>query len=80
MAVHRPTGRANGLNNQESKYVFNYPVHSGVFTWQGALAHSLIARTRVGALERYQRDPYATWDLYAACNGARFGRSCNSAT
>ena len=64
-------GAQSGLNNQESKYVFNYPVHSGVVTWQAALPHSLIARTRVGALERYQRDPYATWDIYAAYNGAR---------
>jgi iron complex outermembrane recepter protein len=64
-------GAQNALNDLQSKYVFNYPVHSGIFSWQGAFAHGLIARTRIGALQRYQRDPYGLWDLYGAWNRSR---------
>ena len=49
-----------------SKYVFNYPVHSAVASWQGLLPGGLAARTRVGMLERFARDPYATWDASIA--------------
>lgn len=49
-----------------TKYTFNYPEHSGVASWQGALPGGLIGRTRLGVLARRARDPYAVWDLYAA--------------
>jgi iron complex outermembrane receptor protein len=45
-----------------SKYVFNYPIHNGQVVWQGPLGEQLIARTRIGVIERYARDPYAVWD------------------
>lgn len=64
-------GAQNALSGLQSKYVFNYPVHSGVVSWQGAFAHGLIARTRIGALQRYQRDPYGLWDVYGAWNRSR---------
>jgi iron complex outermembrane receptor protein len=47
-----------------SRYVFNYPSHSGVASWQGLLPGGLTARTRIGALQRHARDPYALWDVY----------------
>lgn len=48
-----------------SKYVFNYPVHSGVVSWQGALGRVVAARTRIGVIERYGSGAYAIWDASA---------------
>ncbi len=48
-----------------TKYAYNYPVHSGVFSWTASLGH-YTARTRLGALERRGRDPYAVWDVSVA--------------
>ena len=45
-----------------SKYVFNYPIHNGQIVWQGPIGEQLVARTRIGVIERYARDPYAIWD------------------
>lgn len=45
-----------------SKYIFNYPAHSGVFAWTGSY-RGLAARTRIGALERLGRSPYGLWDI-----------------
>jgi iron complex outermembrane receptor protein len=64
-------GAQDAIGGQESKYVFNYPVHSGVFTWQGASSRGFVARTRIGVLQRYQRDFYGLWDVYAAVNRRR---------
>jgi iron complex outermembrane receptor protein len=49
-----------------SKYVFNYPVHSGVVSWTGSIRNEIAARTRVGAVDRVGRDPYALWDVALA--------------
>ena len=49
-----------------SRYVFNYPSQSAVAEWRGSFTHHLLARTRVGALNRRGRDPYALWDIYGA--------------
>ncbi len=51
-----------------TKYVMNYPVHSGIFAWTGS-AGKLTARTRLGALERRARSPYAVWDAALAWRG-----------
>jgi iron complex outermembrane receptor protein len=48
-----------------SKYVFNYPSECAVAEWRGSFSHGLLARTRVGALNRRGQDPYAIWDVYA---------------
>lgn len=49
-----------------TRYTFNYPTDSGVIAWQGAVGQSLVLRSRIGVLNRRERDPYALWDLYAA--------------
>jgi iron complex outermembrane receptor protein len=49
-----------------SRYVFNYPSQSAVAEWRGSFSHHLLARTRVGALNRRAADPYALWDIYGA--------------
>lgn len=53
-----------------TKYVMNYPIHSGVFTWTGT-AGKFTARTRLGAVERRARAPYAVWDAALAWRGRR---------
>ncbi len=49
-----------------SKYTFNYPVHSGVLEWRGSIAGLVVARTRIGVLDRLSTSPYAVWDASAA--------------
>jgi outer membrane receptor protein involved in Fe transport len=48
----------------------NYPVHSGLISWIGT-AGRLSARTRLGALERRARSPYAVWDASLAWRSRR---------
>lgn len=62
-ALHGAQASLGGLL---SKYTFNYPRHQGIVSWQGALGPALTARARLGALHRYQRDPYAVFDLFLA--------------
>ncbi len=65
-------GASAAFANAFSKYSFNYPIHSGVASWQARWRHGILTRTRVGALERYGRDPYAVVDFYAASTRGRF--------
>ncbi|MGH9662491.1 MAG: TonB-dependent receptor plug domain-containing protein, partial [Bryobacteraceae bacterium] len=60
----------DALQGVFSRYVFNFPAHSGVASWTGSW-RGLIARTRIGAMARRARDPYAVWDVYAAHSGGR---------
>lgn len=59
-------GAQDSLANVESRYAFNYPTHNATIAWTGKLPRGLEARTRVGALKRYQRDAYAVWDFAAS--------------
>jgi iron complex outermembrane receptor protein len=49
-----------------SKYTFYYPVHSGVVEWRGMVSHYVVARTRIGVVDRLSTSPYAVWDASAA--------------
>ena len=62
-------GTRAALGGLLSRYVFNYPSHSGVGSWQASLPGKLLARARVGAVKRGGRDPYAVVDLYVARGG-----------
>jgi len=64
-------GAQRELEGLMSKYVFNYPSDSAVVGWQAALPAGLLLRTRLGALNRRARDPYAVWDLYLASTHGR---------
>jgi iron complex outermembrane receptor protein len=64
------SGAQDALQDVVSRYVFNYPRHSGVASW-GTEIGGVAFRSRLGAFERYQRDPYAVWDLYAARSRGR---------
>jgi iron complex outermembrane recepter protein len=52
-------GAQSGLDGLQSEYVFNYPVNDAFVLWQGKLPGKLIARGRLGAVQRYDRDAYA---------------------
>ncbi len=47
-----------------SQYAFNFPSNQGVAAWRVSLPWGVIARTRVGALQRLGQDAYALWDVY----------------
>ena len=48
-----------------SKYTFNYPVQSALAQWRGSLGTHVIARTRIGIVNRLQHYPYTVWDASA---------------
>jgi iron complex outermembrane receptor protein len=54
-----------------TKYTFNYPTDSAEAAWQARLTKNLLVRSRLGALNRRGRDPYALWDVYAGYSGGR---------
>jgi iron complex outermembrane receptor protein len=73
-------GAQAALAGALSKYVFNYPVHNGLVSWQGTVATHIVARTRIGVTQRLEREPYGVWDLYAASTRGRvrpFGQVTN---
>jgi iron complex outermembrane receptor protein len=55
----------------ESEYAFWYPVQSGVVSWRANLPHGFLARSRVGALDRYGYKSYGLWDIYLARSTGR---------
>ena len=55
----------------ETKYTFNYPIHSGEVVWQATLASRVVVRTRIGALDRRSASTYALWDVNAAYTPGR---------
>ena len=59
-------GAQDALAGVFSRYTFNYPNHLGVAGWQSTLPGGVITRLRVGAVQRFGRDPYAVVDAYAA--------------
>ena len=59
----RLDGAQDVLNGFLSRYVFNYPTHSGIASWQAALPGGMAARSRLGVIQRYARDPYPVWDV-----------------
>ncbi|HTM48970.1 MAG TPA: TonB-dependent receptor [Bryobacteraceae bacterium] len=64
-------GVQDALAGAFSKYAFNYPSQSAIAAWQIALPWGLSARTRVGAVQRLERDPYGIWDAYLAYGRGR---------
>ena len=65
-------GAQDRLSGLLSKYVFNYPLRNVVLSWNAEVGRGLLVRSRVGSMRRYQRDPYALWDLFLGHAGTRF--------
>ena len=56
-------GNLQSLGGLQSEYISNYPVDDASVTWQGTLPGTLVARTRIGVINRFDKDPYALWDF-----------------
>jgi len=59
-------GAQQALQGLQSKYTFNYPTHDGLIAWNGRLPWKMTARSRLGVVDRYARDPYGLWDAAIA--------------
>jgi iron complex outermembrane receptor protein len=59
-------GAQETLAGLQTKYAFDYPSHDAVLAWNGQLPGRLVARTRLGVIDRYHRDSYALWDTAVA--------------
>jgi len=55
-------GAQSALGGLQSEYVFNYPSNDARVSWRGTLPGNFVARSRIGVVKRYGRDPYALWD------------------
>ena len=62
IAYTRVYSAQNLLPGLVSEYVFNYASHNAVVSWQGMLPGKVVARSRIGVVQRYATDPYALWD------------------
>ena len=52
--------------NVQSEYLFNYPKEDLVASWQILTSYGVLARTRLGVINRYQQQPYVLWSIDAA--------------
>jgi iron complex outermembrane receptor protein len=50
----------------DSRYTAYYPSHEAVVSWEGMVKGGILLRARLGALQRFNQDPYALLDFYAA--------------
>lgn len=66
-------GTQDALAGLVTRYVGNSPSSYGVIAWQGSLPGKLLARTRLGVVQRAsQPDAYALWDVSARRQFQRF--------
>jgi iron complex outermembrane receptor protein len=54
-----------------TEYTFNYPAQEAIVEWRGTVAKNVIARSRLGVLNRVNSAAYAVWDAYAAYSTGR---------
>jgi iron complex outermembrane receptor protein len=57
------SGARDVLQGLESRYVFNYARHNASVEWLANGPAGLTARTRMGVVQRFQREPYAVLDV-----------------
>jgi iron complex outermembrane receptor protein len=55
----------------ESEYAFWYPAQSGLLSWRAQLPHGILARSRVGVLDRHGYKSYGLWEVYLARSAGR---------
>jgi iron complex outermembrane receptor protein len=61
--LHGAQDTASGVISQ---YAFNFPSNQAIAAWRVSLPWGVLARTRVGALQRLGQEAYALWDVYIA--------------
>jgi iron complex outermembrane receptor protein len=58
-------GRYASPQDIVTEYTFNYPAQAAVIEWRGKVGKNVIARSRLGVLNRVATSPYAIWDASA---------------
>lgn len=56
-------GAQSALHGLQSEYVFNYPVNNGRVEWTWNARRALLVQSRLGVVQRFQKDPYPVWDV-----------------
>ena len=56
------SGAQNALHGLQSEYVFNYPVNNARLDWTQELWRQIALNSRLGVLQRFEKDPYVVWD------------------
>lgn len=63
-------GAQKALHGMQSEYVFNYPVNrasvEATHQWFSGFAAGYLVHSQIGVTERYQKSPYAVWNLSAS--------------
>jgi iron complex outermembrane receptor protein len=59
-------GAQSALHGLQSKYVFNYPVNNARIDWTQQVSQQVVLNTRLGVVQRFEKNPYAVWDVSLA--------------
>jgi iron complex outermembrane receptor protein len=59
-------GAQSALHGLQSEYIFNYPVNNARFDWTQQVSRQLVLNTRLGVVQRFEKSPYAVWDVSLA--------------
>ncbi len=65
-------GAQSALHGLQSRYVFNYPVNNARLDWTGQVSHQVVLSSRLGVLQRFEKNPYAVWDVSVTRQLGRF--------
>jgi vitamin B12 transporter len=65
-------GAQNALHGLQSEYVFNYPTNNARLDWSQQVSRQVVLNTRLGVVQRFEKSPYAVWDVSLARNAGRF--------
>jgi iron complex outermembrane receptor protein len=57
------TGAQSALHGLQSEYVFNYPVNNARVDWTSNAGRQLVVESRLGVVQRFEKDPYAVLDV-----------------
>ena len=59
-------GAQSALHGLQSEYVFNYPVNNARINWTQQVSQQVVLNTRIGVVQRFEKSPYAVWDVSLA--------------
>ena len=59
-------GAQSALHSLQSEYVFNYPVNNARIDWTQQVSRQVLLNTRLGFVQRFEKTPYAVWDVSLA--------------
>jgi outer membrane cobalamin receptor len=69
-------GAQSALHGLQSEYVFNYPVNNARVDWMQQVSRQVVLNTRLGVVQRFEKSPYAVWDVSLARQVGGFDRIC----